>query len=43
MRARDAAAADPDWRAFLARSREQGLVQRMANTILLPAPHSPLR
>ena len=43
MRARDAAAADPDWRAFLAHSREQGLVQRMANTILLPAPHSPLR
>jgi hypothetical protein len=43
LRARDAAAADPDWKAFLARSREQGLVQRMANAILLPAPHSPLR
>lgn len=43
LRARDAAAADPDWKAFLGRSRELGLVQRMANTILLPAAHSPLR
>jgi hypothetical protein len=43
MRARDAAAADPEWKAFLARSREQRLVQRMSNSILLPAAHSPLR
>ena len=43
MRARDAAAADPEWKAFLARSREQRLVQRMSYSILLPAAHSPLR
>lgn len=43
MRARDAAAADPEWKAFLARSREQRLVRGMSNAILLPAAHSPLR
>ena len=41
MAARAACAQDPDWQAFLGKSAP--LLLRMHSTIMLPAPHSPLR
>ena len=41
MEARNGAAADPDWQAFL---KEGGpLIDEMANTLMVPAKHSPLK
>jgi hypothetical protein len=40
--ARAAAMQDPTWKAFLAESRAQKLVERQEASIILPAGHSPL-